>query len=602
MDEPPRLRTGGILALGLLCLAGLISGAVLVVLRRAPAPLLRPAVHRRMFEAAFAGFDPAKTGDGWSASAALQVYEPPYAYHYLKRPLELVPLTAAGMPEVSADGLTHTVRLKAGLWFHDDPCFPGGVGREVTAEDYLHSWRRVADPAVQSELWAMAQGLVVGLDAWREAAQAAGRADYARPVEGLSAPDSRTMVFRLTQPTPKFRHLLAMPFAAAVPREAVERYGDDFQNRALGTGAFRLAEWVPNSRFLLERNPRYHEVLYPSEGEPGDAEAGLLADAGRPLPLSDRVEVDIVVEDQPRWLRFLEGAGDLLQLRKDSFESAARGGTLTPDLVARGVRAHVVALPDVHYIGLNMRDPLLGGNGKLRRAIACAVDTVKHRQILQNNRGLLPQSPIPPGFFGHDPHWANPWQRYDPDLARKLLAEAGYPEGQGLPELVFETASPSAGQRQGAELLQEMLRRVGIRMRIEVNTWPLFTEKINQNRAQIFSVGWGADYPDPENFLQLLYGPNAAPAGQNGTAFRNEEFDRLYEEILRLQDGPERYRRIRRMVEIACEANVWVFLLHTEDWIVTQPWLRNFKRPLVGEGFWKYLRPDPDARARVVGG
>ncbi|MCI0342138.1 MAG: ABC transporter substrate-binding protein, partial [Planctomycetales bacterium] len=234
-------------------------------------------------------------------------------------------------------------------------------------------------------------------------------------------------------------------------------------------------------------------------------------------------------------------------------------------------------------------------------AIACAVDVETRRRILQKGLGVLAQSPIPPGFFGHDPAWTNPWQRFDLEHARRLLAEAGYPGGEGLPELVFETANTNKSQMQGAELLQFQLAQVGIRMRIEANTWPAFTEKINQNRAQMFIVGWGADYPDAENFLQLLYGPNAAPAGQNSTAFRNEEYDRLYEEIVRLEDTPERYRKIRRMVEIVCEEHPWIFQIHTEDWVLTQPWLRNFKRPLMGEGFWKYLRPDPDLRAATVG-
>ncbi|MCI0343120.1 MAG: ABC transporter substrate-binding protein [Planctomycetales bacterium] len=561
-----------------------------------------PIVRRQAFVAQVKGFDPALAGDLYSGTAAFQIYEPLYEFHYLERPFREIPLTAEAMPEISQDRLTYRIRLKKGIRFHDDSCFPGGTGRELTVHDYIYAWKRVADPRVQSELWAFFQGKIVGLDALHDRASTSGNFDYDAPVEGLQAPDPHTLVVKLTRPSVDFVYLLVMPFTAAVPREAVEHYKDDFINHGVGTGAYRLVEWVPNSRIVYEKNPDYHDVRYPETGAPGDRESGLLADAGKRVPFSDRVEITIITEDQPRWLQFERGALDIAGVPKDAHGKAIVNEQPAPYLREKGVQIEIVPELDVTYICFNMVDPVIGKNRLLRRAIAHAADLEKTREIFFNGRGLYAQSPIPPGLFGYDPNYRNPHQEYNLDKARKHLADAGYPGGEGLPEIVYDSSGTDTTSRQMAEHFQENMSKIGIKIRIEANTWPAFSEKINKRQCQAWGIAWGADYPDPENFLQLFYGPSSSPNGQNGSNYQNPEYDKLYEEIRVLPDGPDRLRKIHRMRDIIAEDNVWVYELHRVTYILKNPWIRNYKYPpFLGGAFYKYTKADMAERKKWIG-
>lgn len=564
-------------------------------------------IHRRAFPAEVKGFDPVTAGDLYSGTAVLQIFEPLYEWHYLKR-YELTPLTATALPETSEDGRTLTIRLRPGIRFHDDPCFPGDAGRELVAGDYIYSWKRVADPRSESPLWAFFQGAIEGLDAFREAAQAAESVDYDQPVAGLTAPDPHTLVIQLTKPSRLFPMFLAMPFTSAVPREAVERYGDGFLNHPVGTGAFRLDEWKRDSRFVLRRHAHYRDVRYPSEGQPpdrtysGDEARGLLRLAGQRAPFCDWIEVSILTEDQPRWLEFVNGNLDVSAIPKDAFGQAIAGGRVSPDFAARGITLESTPDLDLVYMCFNMSDPVVGGekNKLLRRAVARAIDETKLRELFYNDRGVLAQSMIPPGLFGYDPDYRSPSQ-YDPARAKALLAEAGYPDGAGLSELVYDMTGSDTTTRNMGEFLKGSLAQVGIKLRLVSNTWPAFDEKTNKGQLQMFGAGWGADYPDPENFLQLLYGPNSAPNGQNAARFQDPEYDRLYEQVRALPNGPERLAAVRRMVDIAAEQQPLVYEVHRDAWVLSHPWCPNYKYPQVGGGYWKYIHVDMADRARRLG-
>lgn len=551
-----------------------------------------PFVHRRAFEQEVKTFDPANAGDAFAGEASLQVHEPLFEFDpFLRAPLTLRPLTAASMPAVSADGRVYTITVKPGVRFHDDACFAGGGGRELRAADFVYAWKRLADPATRTGLWGMFAGKIVGLDEWRERALAEG-ADYDADVTGLRAVGPLELRIELTRADPRFRLLLAMPCTAAVPREAVAHYGDAFGEHPVGTGAYRLVEWIRGSRFVLERHPRYHEVRFPADGS---------ADAGRRLPLCDRVEVSVLPEAQPRWLQFQAGRIDFIQIPKDVWTGAVRDGGVAPELAARGITLTRTPLLDVSYTVFSMTDPILGVNKLLRRAIACAVDRETEHRLLLNGRGVPAESPIPPGLFGHDGAYRHPNQRHDLERARRLLAEAGYPKGAGLPPLRFEMHGTASEVRAGAELFQHALAGIGIRVQIEANTWPAFMQKVEDRRAQIFGIGWGADYPDPENFLQLLYGPNAAPNGANAACWQHDEYDRLYEAVAVMDDTPERSNKIRRMIDIFAEEQPWILGFHRDAWVLHQPWCHNYKYPVIGGGYFKYVRVDPVERARRLG-
>jgi ABC-type transport system substrate-binding protein len=553
------------------------------------------------------GLDPVRTGDTLSAGVASQIYDALFEYHYLKRPYEVVPAIAAAMPDISEDGLVYTVPLKRGVRFQDDPCFEGGRGREVTAEDFVYSIKRLADQANRPRGWWLLQGKVVGLDAFHEAsvkrASQGEPMDYAMPVEGLRALDPHTLRITLTEPYPQLKYALAMCYTAAVPREAVERYGGDFGSHPVGTGAFRLKEWSRRWRLILERNPTYREDRYPSEGEPGDAEAGLLEDAGRLLPIVDEVYYTIMYEAQPAWLYFKQGYRDAAGISKDHFREALTSGhALSPEFAAKGIALTKFVEADVSYVGFNMADPLVGANKKLRQAMSLAYNTEWRIQNLMNGRAVSAQGPLPPGIFGYDPEFRNPYKQHDAEKARQLLAEAGYPGGIG-PEgrrltINYDIGDAGPEAVQAAQAFVRDMSKVGIDARIRTHTWNEFLEEIDKGSLQVFRLAWTMDYPDPENFLQLFYGPNKAP-GPNNTLYDNSEYNALYQRMKAMQDTPERLAIIRRMVEIVVEDAVWIPDVHYVSYILRHQWSRNSKPHGITGGYLKYQDVDVELRDRL---
>jgi len=292
--------------------------------------------------------DPAQIGDVPTDEVSREFFETLYYYHYLKRPYELVPQLAAAMPEVSEDGCTYVIRIRSDVYFHDAPCFPNGKGRNVTAEDFIYAWKRIADVKTASKNWWIFDGRIVGLNEFREYSKTCekGRVDYTRPVEGLEAVEPYVLRIRLIRPWPQLIYWLAHVPTAPMAREAVEYYGDEIRNHAVGTGPFVLKKWVKGSYIEAVRNPSYRPDFYPNEGMPEDMEQGLLADAGLPVPFIDRIIWRIIEEDQPRWLMFMRGRIDINSIPKDNFgQAVAFGKTLTEEMKRRGIRLQTFIEP-----------------------------------------------------------------------------------------------------------------------------------------------------------------------------------------------------------------------------------------------------------------
>ncbi|MFO8006850.1 MAG: ABC transporter substrate-binding protein [Candidatus Brocadiia bacterium] len=547
--------------------------------------------------------DPVQLGDTLSAGVAAQIYDALYEYHYLKRPYELKPALAADMPTVSEDRLTYTIPIKRGVRFHDDPCFPDGRGREVTAGDFVYSIKRLADLANKPRGWWLLQGKIVGLDEFHELSvdRPAGEPlDYSMTVEGLQAVDRYTLRIRLTEPFPQLLYALAMNYTAAVPHEAVEHYRKDFHNHPVGTGPFRLAEWSKRWRLILERNPTYRDDFYPTEGEPGDREAGLLEAAGRRLPFVDAIYYTIMYEAQPAWIYFRQGYRGVSGVSKDHYrEAITPEKELTEEFRQRGVRLIKSREPDVYYVGFNMEDDLVGANKKLRQAVSLAFDTQWRIEHLMNGRGISAQGPIPPGIFGYDPDYVNPYKGPELQRARELLSEAGYPGGVGPDgeRLTIKYDIGSAGPRaeQRAQAFADDMEAIGIRIRISTNTWAEFLDKIHKGGFQVFSLGWVLDYPDPENFLQLFYGPNKAP-GPNNTLYDNPRYNELFEQMKAMENTPERLRIIHQMRDIVVEDCVWIPSVHSVSYVLVHQWVRNFKPHGITGGHLKYRDVDTELR------
>ena len=544
------------------------------------------------------GLDPARVSDVASIAALSLVYEGPYRYAYLDRPYRLEPGLAAGLPEISADGLTVRIPMRPGVRFQDDPVFPGGRGREVVAQDLVDSLLRVADPRTQSPgSWTL-RGRVVGLDAWRRAILSDPGAAAPREVEGLRALDSTTVEIGLTEPYPQFGWILAMNYACVVPREAVEAYGDDLMNRAVGTGPYRLAKWKRNYVMSFERNPSWtsgeRDVRYPDTGTPRDAEAGLLDDAGRRLPLIDRITMYVVGDPATSWLMFLAGELGVSGLSRDNTGAVlTEQRSLTPQLAARGIRLFETPQMATIYLGFNMDDPLVGANVALRKALACAIDIDRHIEFYEGAR-MAAVGPVPPGIPGSLTGRPAPY-RLDLERARALLAEAGYPQGidpatgRRLRIGIEIGDAQSAEARQSVELLVGDLERIGVVLQANYSNRPTFFERLLRRQFQMFRLSWVADYPDAQNFLQCFYGPNGSP-GPNRCNYRNEEFDALYDRIRTMQDGEERTLLYERMGEIVLDDCPWICLAHPLDFTLYQPWVRNVKAHDFAYGSAMYWR------------
>jgi oligopeptide transport system substrate-binding protein len=544
------------------------------------------------------GLDPIFSDDLYSGIEVAHAYEGLLQYHYLKRPYTLIPNLAEAMPTISKDGKTYTFKIKKGVVFQDDPCFKAtnGKGRELTADDFIYSWKRLADPKLNSSGWWVFDGKIVGLNEWHDAAAKSGAADYSKPIEGLKAVDPYTLQITLKNHSAQFLYFLAMQFTAVVPHEAVEMYGPEFLNHAVGTGPYHLTEYNPSSRLIWDRNPTYRKEFYPTEGEPGDKEAGLLEDAGKPLPLNDRVVTEIFEESQPMWLKFMAGKVDAIAIPKDNFSQAVNSaGDLTPEFKAKNFQLTKAPTLDVTHISFNMIDPIVGKNKYLRQAMSLAYDSIKYIDLFYNGRAISAQGPIPPGIAGYDPDFKNPYRQYNVTKAKELLAKAGYPGGKGLPPLEYLTLSDTTS-RQDAEYSQSMFKQLGIELKVTTSSWPEFVASVKNRKGQLYGQAWAADYPDAENFLQLFYSKNMSP-GPNDANYSNPEFDKLYEKSLTLDDSPQRTELYKQMVKILVDDCPWIFGAHRLTYGLSQPWLRNLKYHDVDLARFKYLRVDPAAKS-----
>ena len=537
----------------------------------------------------FDSLDPQRQFDLASNDIVTMTYSSLLRYSYLERPYKLQPDLLEQMPELSPDRLTYTFTLKKGIRFHDNACFPAGKGRELTVDDVLFSLRRYADARINSKSWFALEGAVAGLDAYRAAtAKAAAGADLsAADIEGLKRIDSQRFSIRLVKPNPLFLYALALSSTAAVAPEAVRYYQDRLSVNPVGTGPFMLANAERKGVLRLVKNPNYHGA-YPATGAPGDAERGLLKDAGRRLPLVDVVEMPLVEEAQPAMLRFLNGEFDRQALDRANFIKMAKrerdGALRLNDDYAARYDLHVTPSLTVVNYAINMKDPLLGGNKLLRQALAHLVDTPGEIDVLLNGRGHAAQSVVPLDLPGSERETGARWRGHDVAAAKRLLAEAGYANGKGLPPLTITYSNTNSATRDRSDFLRARFAQAGVVLKSQFMDYPTFVKTTEGSNFQIADYGWNADYPDAEDFYQLLYGKNVAP-GPNIGSFTNAAYDKAYEASRHMADGPQRLAHFRTMDAVVLD-EVPVLLNYSPLRVsITQKWLRNFKRNLLQPEF-----------------
>jgi len=544
------------------------------------------------------GMDPIYANDMYSSNEVARVYEGLLEYHYLTRPYTLVPNLAESLPAVSKNGMVYTFKIKKGVLFHDDKAFEGGLGRELTAEDFVYSIKRLADPKLQSLGWWILDGKIKGLNEWRDKYADLPKVDYTEEVEGVKAVDKYTLQFTLEKSFPQFLYSLAMPFTFAVPKEAVDLYGKEFLNHPVGTGPFILPMFKQSNKIVYTKNTKFRKKYYPSTASEEFKKAGFLEDAGKELPLVDKIVVNIIIEDQPRWLNFQKGKIEYLGIPKDNFDSAITPSRdLSPDFIAKGINLLVSPSLDVTYTAFN-HDNKLFSNVNLRRAMSLAFDINKANNLFYNNNAMPAQSIVPPGIAGNIKGYVNPYRGPNVEKAKQVLVEAGYPNGEGLPEITYDCPS-STVSRQIGEYFKKQMAQIGITIKVVQNPWPELQKKILNRTVMTYGIAWGADYPDAENFLQLLYGPNKSP-GANGSGYNNEEFNQLYKSASVMQDSPQRTALYEKMNRIAAEQGPWIYGVHRQGFVLHHAWLKNYINADFNSGQAQYLNVDLKEKEKFI--
>jgi len=555
------------------------------------------------------GFDPAQVQDQYSAQINAHIFDAPLRWDYMARPARLVPNTTVGLPEVSSDFRTFTLRIRPGIWFQDDPVFRG-QRRELVAEDYAYSIKRVFDPRWKSQmLFELEPAKILGLDEARQRALKGAPFEYAAPIEGLRALDRYTLQIRLAEPAPRFVNTLTLATPlGAVAREIVEAYGDRIMEHPVGTGPFRLAHWTRTSRIVLERNPTYRDETW--DFDPPADQPALAADAarlrGRKVPLVDRVEVTIVEESQPRWLSFDQGALDLLAVPFDYGPIAAPNRELAPHLARRGVRLQATPLADVSLVYFNMEHPVVGGYAPekvaLRRAVSLAFDSGRYIREIFRSSAVAADSPVVPGTFGYDPAFRTELSEYSPARAKALLDTYGYvdrngdgwrEQPDGSPLLLEMAASTSQLERRQNEQWRRSMDAVGLKMEFRIAQWPELLKQSLAGKLMMWGFAWEAGQPDSDLFFGLAYGPNLGSS--NDARFGLQAYDALYAQQRRLPDGPERLALLREASRLLVAYMPYKFIAHRIQLDLSQPWVLGFRRPLFTTRLWAYL--DIDATA-----
>lgn len=626
--------------------------------------------------------DPARSYSSNEANFTGQIYEPPFQYHYLKRPYTLVPLTATSLPSIryfneqgdeineqetpgEAAYSLYRITIKPNILYQSHPAFAKSEegflyhqlteeqlddinklsdfkqqgSRELIAEDYVYQIKRLAHPDLHSPILGIMSEYILGLADYSEQLRQQKQSQQMinlrdSSISGVSVIDRYTYEIKIVGKYPQLRYWLAMPFFAPIPWEADSFYGQaglvkkniTLDWYPIGTGPYQLTENDPNSRMVLEKNSNYHEEYYPDEGESTDSSLDLLDDTGKRLPFIERVIFTLEKENTSYWNKFLQGYYDISGISSDSFEQAIQLAPqgdfeLSDEMKRKGIALRTAVATSTSYIGFNMRDAIVGGyseqSKKLRQAISIAIDYEEYISIFLNGRGIPAQGPIPPGIFGYSDgeaglnHYIYDWggnsaKRKSLSKAQELLVEAGYPEGRsqesGEPlTLYFDVPASGPDAKAQFDWLRKQFQKLGVQLVIRSTDYNRFQDKMRNGQAQLFQWGWNADYPDPENFLFLLYGPNskAMTGGENAANYQNDQFDKLFENMRVMPDNNERLTIINEMQNILMDDSPWIWGFHPKQFSLYHSWNKNVKPNLMANNTIKYRRIDAQLRTNM---
>ncbi|HWX03460.1 ABC transporter substrate-binding protein [Collimonas sp.] len=555
-------------------------------------------VVRVALEAPDDGFDMVRTYNAYSSWVSEAIFERLLTYDYLARPSKLVPGTAEAMPEISDGGKTYVFHIKKGIYFAPDPAFKG-VRRELTAADYAYTFKRFLDPKNLSPNANVLQGKIAGMDELIAAAKKTGKFDYDAAVSGLQTPDRYTLQIKLTAPDYNFLYIMGFVALGAQAHEVVDAYGDRTQAHPVGTGPYMLEQYVPRSKIVLVANPEYRGYTWDFKSSGSAWDDQLVHDMkGKKMPQVGRVEISIIEEEQSRWLAFQGKQIDFDYLPQAAAPTVLDGKKLKQSFIDEGVRLDTITEAGVVYIFLNYRDPLIGGSSleknALRRAIAMSYNIDDEISQMRLGLAVKAEMAIPEGVVGHDPSYRNSIA-YDPVLANKLLDRFNYKRGadgyrtlpDGKPLTLKIATEPNAINTVSSEIWKRGLDKIGIRAEFKVSNFADNLKAATECKLMMWNGSWTADYPEGDNFMQLLYGPNVGQ-GNNG-CYSSPAYDALYVKAKALPPGPERNQLYIDMSRQMEADTAWVLTTsRLRNWMI-RPWIKGFKRHPILQADWEYL-------------
>ncbi len=532
--------------------------------------------------------DPHQSYDMISNTITYQVYESLYTYQYLQRPYQIQPLIAKGLPQVSKDNKTYTIKIKPNIRYHNKSFLP--ANRSVKAQDIITSLKRLAFIETKSRGWFLYQNKIQGLDSFRNKVKSFSEI-FKTEVDGLKAINEHTLQVQLNEPLTlqQFLNLFSLNFTTPLPEEGLRYLENDLESQTLGTGAYYL-EKTDSYPILLKKFEQYQTIQYPSEGDRFANENQLLKDAGKSLPFIQTIELPVIKDALERWKQLIASKTHMTDLPSEIFNQVINlTGQLNPQFQNKGLKVFAASSMAYWWIEFNMDDPIVGSNQLLRQAIAHAIDRDKYIEIFTNNTDQVANSLFLPGIMGYNPSHEFPF-RYDLEKAKLLLAKAGYPNGENMPVLNFETRRDNDQHKEMAIFIKESLEKIGIKVEYTLNTFSDFINKSKNSEMQMWHGGWLMDYPDPENILQLLYSKNKHGKGPNKSNYNNPQFDILFEQYLKTETEEEKIKILKNIEVIISQDLPWIILNYSKNYFIYSDEISNFRPNELIPSYFKFLR------------
>lgn len=545
-----------------------------------------PTLLRLSLDNAIESLDPAKSFSDDSLVVSSQVLEPLYQYHYLKRPYEIQPLVAEALPQFDQKGSVLKIKIRKNIVFHQHPAFKGKK-RLLKAQDFVVQFKRLAMESLKSPGRSLFSGLILGFDTFGKSINEDWKKIEATSMEGVEALDDHTLVIRMNRSEPNIIYYLALNFVVPVPWEIVVAEENHLDKMLVGTGPYELTGYQDNY-YSMKKFLQYRQDFYPSSGDRYANVEKLLDSSKERIPFIDEVRFYVTSQEADRWGMFLKHDIDLLTVPKTFIPQLYdKNGELSPELKSNDIKLKHFPILANRWLAFNMRHPLVGKNDFLRRAIAYSIDYSKYVQVLSQNTNLRANSILVPGISGYLP--AKDFRfKYDITLAKEYLQQAGFDSPEKMPTIVYSTRGNQRIHLLEAEFIKTHLEAIGLKVEIEVLTFPDFIRKGRAGELMFFTDNWLFDYPDGENILQLLVSTNFP--GVNKSAYSNPKIDELYVELKQTSNLDQRDKIIHQMEEIVFDDLPWIPMMYESSFVIQYPEIKNFRKSSIIRNYVKYLK------------